>query len=159
MGDTRTISKALTRRSSDRHGPRARRASRLRPAGCWTPRPYSPSPPPLPGGRAHQTHVGAAIAVYDSTQVWGELDQGLQLFGSARQVAGPAAMDAERSYAKRFPTYAGSDLGAYRFYRFRPRRIKVFDEQTLGAGLFVTAADRGGGGLARTRTELYHGQA
>jgi hypothetical protein len=91
--------------------------------------------------------------------VWGELDQGLQLFGSARQVAGPAAMDAERSYAKRFPTYAGSDLGAYRFYRFRPRRIKVFDEQTLGAGLFVTAADRGGGGLARTRTELYHGQA
>jgi uncharacterized protein YhbP (UPF0306 family) len=115
-----------------------------------------------PGARHSRNlvaHAGAAIAVYDSTQVWGEPDQGIQLFGSAHQVAGPGAKDAERLYAKRFPTYPDTDLGAYRFYRFRPRRMKLFDERALGAGVFVTAAVRGGGRLAWARTEIYREQA
>lgn len=101
------------------------------------------------------SHAGAAIAVYDSTQVWGEPDRGIQLFGSARGVAGPAAKDTERVYAKRFPAYGHTDLSAYRFYRFRPRRVKLFDERALGVGVFVTAAVRGGGRLAWKRTEIY----
>src|SRR6266487_2919486 len=115
-----------------------------------------------PGARHSRNlvaHAGAAIAVYDSTQVWGEPDRGIQLFGSAHQVAGPGANDAERLYANRFPTYADMDLGGYQFYRFRPRRMKLFDERAIGAGEFVTAAVRGGGRLAWARTEIYREQA
>ena len=46
---------------------------------------------------------------------------------------------AERLYAKRFPAFSGTDLGAYRFYAFLPRRLKLFDEESLGAGTFVSA--------------------
>ena len=38
-----------------------------------------------------------------------------------------------------FSGYRGSEFGGYRFYRFRPRRLKVFDERALGSGVFVTA--------------------
>lgn len=96
----------------------------------------------------------AAVAVYDSTQVWGKSDRGIQLFGSAREVRGSAASDAERLYAKRFPASAQTDLSAYSLYRFRPRRIKLFDEAELGGGVFVTASIRAGQ-PAWKRTELY----
>jgi uncharacterized protein YhbP (UPF0306 family) len=107
----------------------------------------------------HSLNLGAkptaAIAVYDSSQVWGNPDRGIQLFGSAREVRGRAAREAERVYAKRFPPSAQADLRAYAFYRFRPRRLKVFDEAALGAGVFVTAAVRGEGQVAWERTEVY----
>jgi uncharacterized protein YhbP (UPF0306 family) len=93
--------------------------------------------------RANST---AAIAVYDSSQSWEKPDRGIQLFGSAREVAAPAARPAERVYARRFPECAQADLSAYRFYRFRPSRMKLFDEAALGAGVFVTATVRSGGG-------------
>ena len=115
-----------------------------------------------PGARHSRNlkaHASAAITVYDSTQVWGEPDQGIQLHGSAHEVASSRIEGAERLYARRFPTYADTDLGAYRFYRFRPRRMKLFDERALGSGVFVTAAVRGGGRLAWTRTEIYREQA
>jgi uncharacterized protein len=96
----------------------------------------------------------AAVAVYDSTQVWGEPDRGVQLFGSAREVRGSAARDAERVYGKRFPAFARAELGSHSFYRFRPRRIKLFDESELGAGVFVTATLRAGE-VAWERTEIY----
>ena len=87
----------------------------------------------------HSTNIRAnpavAIAVYDSTQRWGRPDRGIQLFGSARE----GAADAASTYARRFPRYEEGELGAYRFYRFRPRRAKLFDEPALGAGVFVTA--------------------
>ena len=97
----------------------------------------------------------AAIAVYDSMQVWGEPDRGIQLFGSAREATGVVAEDAERLYESRFPAYTNADLDSYRFYRFRPRRVKLFDERALGAGVFVTATIHRGGRLAWTRTEIY----
>jgi uncharacterized protein YhbP (UPF0306 family) len=103
-------------------------------------------------------HPGVAIAVYDSTQVWGEPDRGIQLFGLARQVSGPIGKDAERLYARRFPAYARTDLGAYHFYRFRTGRMKLFDERALGAGVFVTVAVRAGRRLAWERTEIYTGR-
>jgi uncharacterized protein YhbP (UPF0306 family) len=80
----------------------------------------------------------AAIAVFDSTQTWGNPDRGIQLFGRA-QPAAAGDDDARRTYVERFPRFADTDLGAYRLYRFRARRLKLFDETALGGGTFVRA--------------------
>ena len=48
----------------------------------------------------------------------------------------------------------GKALSAYRFYRFRPRRMKLFDETSLGGGVFVLATVRNGQ-VAWERTEVY----
>jgi uncharacterized protein YhbP (UPF0306 family) len=112
------------------------------------------SEPNAEHSRNLETNSSAAIAVYDSAQVWEQADRGIQLFGSARQLRGAAARDAAREYARRFPAAAEADLSAYSFYRFRPRRVKVFDEADLGAGVFVTAAVRAGQ-VAWERTEIY----
>ncbi len=58
-----------------------------------------------------------------------------------------------------FPAYARADLSAYRVYRFRPRRLKVFNERELGSGVFVTARVSGGGRVGWVRTERYRGGA
>ncbi len=89
----------------------------------------------------------AAIVVFDSTQTWGEPDRGIQLFGRA----GEAALELERVYAKRFPAYEPT---GYRPYRFRPSRLKLFDEPALGAGVFVTAKVARGQ-VTWERTEIY----
>ena len=59
---------------------------------------------------------------------------------------------AEQAYAS-LREYDGS-AGGYRLYRFRPRRIKIFDERTLGAGVFVTAIVHRAG-LFMGATDLY----
>jgi uncharacterized protein YhbP (UPF0306 family) len=96
-----------------------------------------------------------AIAVYDSSQTWGKADRGIQLFGSAREVGGEDAEQAERRYTKRFPDSTEAALSAYGFYVFRPRRLKLFDERALGAGTFVTARLTRDRRLAWERTEIY----
>ena len=98
----------------------------------------------------------AAVAVYRSTQTWGNPDRGIQLFGTARQVAGSAADDAEQLYAARFPGYHQAELSApYGLYVLRPQRIKLFDEREFGTAVFVTARVERGGRLAWQRTEVY----
>ena len=108
------------------------------------------SEPHAAHSRNLRSNRSVAIAVYDSGQRWGRRDRGIQLFGSAREADG----DAERIYAARFPEYRELDLGAYRFYRFRPQRMKLFDESALGRGVFVTARVSAGN-LAWARTEVY----
>lgn len=95
-----------------------------------------------------------AIAVYDSHQSWDRPDRGIQLFGTAWEATGPVVSDAATVYATRFPQYRPSEFAGYRLYRFRPKRLKVFDEDTLGPGVFVTAAVHQGR-LAWVRTEFY----
>jgi hypothetical protein len=73
----------------------------------------------------------AAIAVYDSRQR-GKPDRGMQLFDSAHEGRGEDAEHAETLDTKRFPDFAEADLSAYRFYLFRPRRLKLFDERHTG---------------------------
>ena len=102
-----------------------------------------------------RTNPAVAVAVYDSSQSWGRPDRGIQLFGSAEEQAGVAGPDAERLYAKRFPTFARASFGAYRFYRFRVHRVKLFDERALGGGVFVTARVAVGGTLSWERSEIY----
>ena len=97
----------------------------------------------------------AAIAVYDSGQTWGKPDRGIQLSGTAGEAADEDAEQAEALYARRFPAYRKTDVGAYRFYRFAPRRLKLFDEPALGAATFVTARVGPDGRLAWERTEIY----
>lgn len=95
-----------------------------------------------------RAHSSMAIAVFDSRQTWGELDRGVQLFGTCRQARGVAARTAERIYGRRFKSYAPwkAELDAenaeweYRFYRFVTTRVKVFDEREFGGAVFVTAA-------------------
>jgi uncharacterized protein YhbP (UPF0306 family) len=111
----------------------------------------------------HSRNIGAngsaALAVYDSGQAWGGSDRGVQLFGQARRVTGTAAEGAEKLYAKRFAAYRPHDLAAYRFYVFRPQRLKLFDERELGAGVFVTARLSRDRRLVWERTEIYKPEA
>ncbi len=102
-----------------------------------------------------RANAAAAIVVYDSSQSWGEPDCGIQLFGAARELEGAVVDAAEDHYAKRFAGYRRQDLGAYRFYLFRPSRLKLFDEHDFGAGMFVTARLTSDRRLAWERTELY----
>jgi hypothetical protein len=94
------------------------------------------------------------VAVYDSHQTWGNPDRGIQLTGTAQELLGRAAYDAESVYVGRFPEYRGSGSAEYRFYRFRPRRLKLFDERELGVGVFVTARVSRGE-VSWERTEIY----
>jgi uncharacterized protein YhbP (UPF0306 family) len=98
----------------------------------------------------------ASVAVYDSAQRWGGRDRGIQLFGTARELEHSADGDAEALYAARFPRYRRDELSAYRFYVFKSRRLKVFDESELGAGVFVTARLGRDRRLVWERTEIYH---
>lgn len=114
------------------------------------------SEPQTRHSRNIRTNGTVAIAVYDSNQSWGKPDRGIQLFGSARELEGAAIRDSETLYEERFPDYRQADLSApYRFYRFRPRGLKLFDERALGTGVFVTAKVAGRGRLTWERTEVY----
>jgi Pyridoxamine 5'-phosphate oxidase len=95
----------------------------------------------------------AAIAVYDSTQVWGRPDRGIQLFGTAREATDSS--EAETMYAGRFSEFVPENFDAYRFYVFRPVRLKLFDEEEFGGGAFVTARVEGSGQLVWEETEIY----
>jgi uncharacterized protein YhbP (UPF0306 family) len=101
-----------------------------------------------------RTSGTAAVAVFDPSQTWGKPDRGIQLFGAARQVAGDDARRVEEIYAKRFPPYRELESSAYRFYRFSPSRVKLFDEHAFRAGVFVTARVSRGK-LVWERTEIY----
>jgi uncharacterized protein YhbP (UPF0306 family) len=109
------------------------------------------SDPAAAHSRNLSANSSAAIAVYDSSQSWGGSDRGIQLFGSARA----AGAEAERVYGDRFPGYAGAELAADRLYEFRPRRIKLFDEEELGGGTFVTARVAADGRISWERTDVY----
>ena len=131
-----------------------------------------------PGGRAHVNHMyfawtpgyelfwysdrdsvhsrnlersaTAAITIYDSHQVNGRPDRGIQLFGTAGVVSGTAADEATRAYRRRFRRV---DPSAYTAYRFRARTLKLFDERDLAPGMLVTARVTGEG-LAWSKTEV-----
>jgi uncharacterized protein YhbP (UPF0306 family) len=117
------------------------------------------SEPRAKHSRNIRANGSVAVAIFDSHQTWGNLDRGIQLFGSAGKLAGPEAEAAADVYANRFPDHRHSKLGAYRFYEFRPRRLKLFDEVALGAGTFVTARVGRDGRLEWERTEIYDATA
>ena len=112
------------------------------------------SDPAARHSRNIRVRPSTAITVFDSHQVWGQPDRGIQLIGSTRQLPATEIARVESLYAARFPGYATPDLRAYRFYRFRTERLKVFDEAAFGAGVFVTATIHSGQGLIWERTDI-----
>jgi uncharacterized protein YhbP (UPF0306 family) len=117
------------------------------------------SEPRAAHSRNIRTNDSAAVAVYDSGQIWGRSDRGIQLLGTARELDRSAASDAEKLYKDRFPKYQATELGAYRFYALRPQRIKLFDEREFGTGVFVTARLGRGARFRWERTEIYRSAA
>lgn len=63
--------------------------------------------------------------------------------------------EAERAYRVRFPGTGTTDELPYRYYVLRTRRVKLFDEQELGPGVFVTAEVSSDGRVEWERTEIY----
>jgi len=112
------------------------------------------SDPAAQHSRNIRARPSTAITVFDSHQVWGQHDRGIQLFGSTRQLPATQIAHAESLYAARFQGYATPDLQAYRFYRFRTERLKVFDEAVFGAAVFVTASIHSGRRLIWERTDI-----
>ena len=134
-----------------------------------------------PGGRAHINHMyfawddkfsvfwisdpdsqhsrnlartsSAAVTIYDSRQIWGRPDRGIQLFGTAAVANTRASQHARNVYEMRFRDYDADsdDLPAY---RFRPRTVKLFDERSLAGGTLVTAKVTRNG-LAWLKTEVW----
>jgi uncharacterized protein YhbP (UPF0306 family) len=113
------------------------------------------SEPRAKHSRNIRANNSVAVTVYDSRQRWGQPDRGIQLFGTAREVERSAAGAFEAVYAARFPAYKRSDPPAYRFYVLRPLRLKLFDENELGSGVFVTARVARDGRTAWERTDVY----
>jgi len=99
------------------------------------------------------TTSSAAVTIYDSRQIWGRPDRGIHLFGTAAEVTGRRATEAERAYATRFKDYGGLD-DSLRIYQFRPRTMQLFDERSLAPGTLVTARVTRDG-LEWLRTEVW----
>jgi general stress protein 26 len=97
-----------------------------------------------------KTNSSMAVSVFDSTQRWGGRDRGIALYGTCRATSGRDAKKAEQVYARRFQTYArwrstlksNDEAQGLRFFRFAPKRVKIFDETKLGAGVFVVGSVR-----------------
>jgi hypothetical protein len=91
-----------------------------------------------------------SVSVYDSTQRWGGTDRGLALYGTCRETRGRIRAEAVKAYRRRFSAFRewrkqvqpDDPAAKWRFYRFVPRRIKVFDETSLGTGVFAVASVR-----------------
>jgi hypothetical protein len=91
-----------------------------------------------------------AVSVFDSTQRWGGRDRGVALYGACSTTKGRYAKRAEQVYASRFQAYtkwratrkSDDEAQGLQFFVFAPKRAKVFDETTLGAGVFVVGSVR-----------------
>ena len=109
-------------------------------------------------GSQHSRNIAAsgsaAIAIYDSRQLWGGKDRGIQVFGRARALRGEAARRAVMPYVRRFASEPAV-LKRFVVYRLRPTRLKLFDEREFGDGTFVTARPRRDGSLVWVGTETY----
>ncbi len=114
---------------------------------CWI------SDPDSRHSRNLAKNRSAAATIYNSAQTWGRPDRGIHLFGTASEVRGRPAREAEQAYAKRFPSYGGLN-DSLRLYRFRPRTAQLFDERSLAPGTLVTAKLTPKG-LAWLRTEVW----
>jgi len=105
-----------------------------------------------------------AMTIFRTNQPWDAPGRGLQLFGTCYQAEGPSVREAERAYAKRFPSYArwmsstkkdekklAEQLRSYRFYRILPRQLKVLDEAEYGRATFVMVTIKRRNPASKTR--------
>jgi len=89
-----------------------------------------------------------AVCIFDSHQPWDSYHRGLQLFGRCWSASTAESKKAVSIHSDRFPAYGEYIKGLsreerestrYRFYVFRPDRIKICDEKAFGEEVFVVA--------------------
>ncbi|HEX3233994.1 MAG TPA: pyridoxamine 5'-phosphate oxidase family protein [Gemmatimonadales bacterium] len=92
-----------------------------------------------------------AVAVFDSSQEWGDPHSGLQLHGRAGLTDPDASREARGLYGVRFPRYRevmhhalelpfpDSGFRDLKFYRFVPQRAQILDEWEFGEEVFIGA--------------------
>lgn len=90
----------------------------------------------------------SAVAIYETGQVWGRPHLGLQMFGTCEEMVGHEHERGFDRYVQRFPRLvelaptAGAVLDDLesRFFRFRPLRIKLLDEEAFGEEHWIDIA-------------------
>jgi uncharacterized protein YhbP (UPF0306 family) len=89
-----------------------------------------------------------AITIFNTHQPWDSYHSGLQLFGDCWSASVAESAKARVVHSARFPDYQKYIEGLtpkerkaspYRFYVFRPERIKILDEKAFGEEVFVLA--------------------
>lgn len=89
-----------------------------------------------------------AMAIFRTTQQWGSVLSGLQLFGTSELAKGQEVDRSKRAYEMRYPAFSkywsSLDQEARqkfpsRFYIFRPAWIKILEENEFGEETFVDA--------------------
>ena len=98
--------------------------------------------------RNYHANAASTWTVFSTQQVWGKPLAGLQLRGRTA-VAGPIeSLRGVKAYSSRFPGFAESVLttpisdvisGDYRFFRFTPTELTLFDEAEFGEETYVRA--------------------
>jgi uncharacterized protein YhbP (UPF0306 family) len=88
-----------------------------------------------------------AVTIFDTNQPWGENPlRGMQIFGTARITDSSNEEIAYNTYGKRFPGFFSwmntlskeeKDNVQSKFYCFMPTNLKLFDEKTFGAEVFI----------------------
>ena len=92
-----------------------------------------------------RSNASVSLTVFSSEQRWADPGRGIQLFGTAEEVSGPAAQHAERWYDARFPAYhewraslaEGDPAREYRFYRVTVGALTILDEERLGDAVLI----------------------
>ncbi len=86
-----------------------------------------------------------AVNIFDSSQKWGSLLQGIQAIGTATPIKNSELMRVGTLYIKRFPSSIKiikkikgfhDKIFKSRIYKIKLDKIKVFDEKTFGKGEF-----------------------
>ena len=86
-----------------------------------------------------------AVNIFDSSQKWGSLLQGIQAVGTATPIKNNELMRVGALYVKRFPSSIKTikkikefhnKIFESRLYKIKLDKIKVFDEKTFGKGEF-----------------------
>lgn len=82
-----------------------------------------------------------AVNIFDSSQKWGSLLKGLQIFGTAREASNKELLVGGTLYLKRFPKVIkfikkifgfNSKKLESKMYKIEINKIKVFDEEVFG---------------------------
>ena len=96
--------------------------------------------------RYFKTNPSAAIAIFDSSQEWGNPLRGIQLFGEIKKVDAGTVVHGYETYAKRFLKFSDwikkpmellSGACTTELVVFETKQITLFDEKTFGKDAFI----------------------
>ena len=101
------------------------------------------------GGTTHERNISknnkVAVNIFNSSQKWGSLLQGIQATGIATKISNKELVRVGTLYVKRFPASLKivknvkgfhNKVFSSRLYKIKLDKIKVFDEKSFGKGGF-----------------------